>query len=110
MNEYDDAEDIEALLRSAVRGDPSNNTSSTTDDEHQPDADDSATRRRRIRLGENALGSLQRKFSLYRKSLKPMRREQHCSMLRYLRGHGHLYRRKHKHGSTKICGNTATEE
>ena len=59
MNEYDEAEDIEALLRSAVRGDPSNNTSSTTDDEHQPDAEDSATRRRRIRLGENALGSLQ---------------------------------------------------
>ena len=58
MNEYDEAEDIEALLRSAVRGDPSNNTS-TIDDEQQPDAEDSATRRRRIRLGDNAFSSLQ---------------------------------------------------
>ena len=58
MDEYDEVEDIEALLRSAVRGDSTNNTSSTADDEQQPVAEDSATRRRRIRLGDNAFGSL----------------------------------------------------
>ena len=57
MDEYDEAEDIESLLRSAVRGD-SANTSSATGDEQHPEAEDSATRRRRIRLGDNAFSSL----------------------------------------------------
>ena len=55
MGEYDESEDIESLLRSAVRGE---NQSSTTTDSTQPEAEDSATRRRSIRPGDNAFDSL----------------------------------------------------
>ena len=58
MDEYDETEDIDNLLRSALRGDSANATSVVTTGGSHPESEDSATRRRRIRLGKNAFGEL----------------------------------------------------
>ena len=57
MDDYHESEDIENLLRSALRGEQAN-ASSTVAGAPADDSEESATRRRRIRLGDNSFDKL----------------------------------------------------
>ena len=58
MDAYDESEDIENRLRSALRGEQANAGAATVAGGQSADSEESATRRRRIRFGDNAFAEL----------------------------------------------------